>query len=164
MSHFVFFPKPCLFSTHTPSSSSNLHHMNPLMLWNHGVMERIKNISHDSGDENRPGSWNLIFFHCSINSNLFLHCVSIYSSQNVIWILSNNSHKKLTTSWASACFLCRRMMNKNNWNNKFFNGNKGSPGKGKNPLRSPGSGKGQEKFKKHANDGQRKEKIQKKIK
>ena len=158
MSQFVFFPKPCLFSTHIPGSSSNSHHMNPLLLWNHGVMERIKNISNSSGDENRPGSWNLIFLRCSVNSNLFLHCVSIYSTQNVIWILINNSHKKLTTSWTSVCLLCRRMMNKNNWSNKFFNGNKGSPGKGKNPLRSPGGGKGQENFKKHASAGQNKEK------
>ena len=135
----MFFPKPCFFSKHIHVNSSISHHMNPLSLWNHGVLEKVKNSFLNSGDENRPDSWKLIFLPISSNSNLFLRCVSLYSDHNIIWVLSHDSHKKLTISWASACFLCCRMMNKNNWSNKFFSGNKGSPGKGKAPLRSPGS-------------------------
>ena len=144
MSQLVFFPKPCLFSKNILVKSSNIHHMSPLSLWNHGVIEKVKDILQVPGDMDHPGAWTIIFLPISINSNLFLQCVTMYSSKPVIWIFIHGSHEKLTTSWTSACFLCRRMMNKNSWSNKFFSGNKGSPGKGKNPLRSPGNGQGQE--------------------
>ena len=45
-------------------------------------------------------------------------------------------------------------MNKNNWSNKFFSGNKSSPGKGKAPPRSPGSANNQDNFRKRPKDGQ----------
>ena len=46
------------------------------------------------------------------------------------------------------------MMNKNNWLNKFFPGNKGPPGKERGPLRSKGSEKDQENVRKRPTDGQ----------
>ena len=131
MSQLVFFPKPCLFSKNISVKFSSNHHMSPLSLWNHGVTEKVKNILQVPGDFGQLGAWTRIFLPISINSNLFLQCVSMYSSKPVIWIFIHNSHEKLTISWASACFLCRRMMNKNNWSNKFFSGYKGSPGMGK---------------------------------
>ena len=48
------------------------------------------------------------------------------------------------------------MMNKNNWSNKYFSGNKTSPGKGKSPLRSPGNGNGQDSFRKRPKEEQQK--------
>ena len=145
MSELVFFPKPCLFLKNIFVKASNRDHMSPLSLWNHGVIKKVKDILQVPGDLGHPGAWNIIFLPISINSNLFLQCVLMHLSKPVIWIFIHSSHEKLSTSWASACFLCRRMMNKNSCSDQKKNCIKGYPGKGKNSLRSPGAGQGQNK-------------------